>query len=199
MSIHIRQAVEADALTLGSIIGRAFADDPVSRWTLGTAAQIEDTFTHLTRHIYMPRGLCLMADAVAGTLWLPPGQSKQLPLPAMAALATRMAVRLHPRHLLRALAVDSEMIRRRPTYPHYYLFAVGVLPEARGQGLAPRLINQTLALADAQGLPAFLENTNPNNHRLYCGLGFESVETYRPAKGAPEITGMVRWPQRGER
>lgn len=197
MSIHIRQAALADALTLGRIIGRAFAEDPLTRWTLSTAKQIETTFISLTRHVYLPRGLCMMAEGMAGTLWLPPGQNKQLPLGPMAMLGAQMLSSLHPRHALRALAVDSEMIRRRPTYPHYYLFAVGVLPEARGQGYAPRLINQTLALADAEGVPAFLENTNPKNHRLYCGLGFEPVETYRPAEGAPEITGMVRWPRKG--
>jgi hypothetical protein len=47
----LRRATPSDWRQVGDVIGRAFAEDPVSRWTLGSAAGVRTTFTALARHV----------------------------------------------------------------------------------------------------------------------------------------------------
>jgi ribosomal protein S18 acetylase RimI-like enzyme len=84
------------------------------------------------------------------------------------------------------------MRAKRPGQDHFYLFAVGVLPHGRGQGLGRALIRQMTDEADALGLTCWLENTNPRNEALYRSLGFEAVETFEPVPGCPPLTTMRR-------
>jgi GNAT superfamily N-acetyltransferase len=188
----IRPARIDEARALGGLIGEAFAQDPVSLWSLGSPASIRSTFVTLCRNVYSPRGVCLTAPERGGTMWIGPGVDKSLGGGPMLGLALRLTLTEGRGALKRALALDEAMTARRPKTPHMYLFAVGVLPSARGQGLARALIGQTLAEADRQGLPAYLENTNPRNASLYQGLGFEPVETFHAAPDAPPITAMWR-------
>ena len=190
----LRRATPSDWRQVGDVIGRAFAEDPVSRWTLGSAAGVRTTFTALARHVYLPRGICLLAGDQGGTMWMPPGGSKALGLLPELALITRLVLGGGASVIGRALAVEKGMKGHTPTFPHFYLFTVGVLPEARGQGLGRALISETLGQADAEGMPTYLENSNPRNTALYLGLGFKPLETFSPAPGCPVLTAMLRQP-----
>ena len=57
---------------------------------------------------------------------------------------------------------------------------------------ASALIGQMTAAADRDGVECWLENTNPRNASLYRRMGFEAVETFTPAPGAPPISTMRR-------
>jgi GNAT superfamily N-acetyltransferase len=192
MVTALRAARSDECRALGRIIGAAFADDPVSLWTLGSPAAIETTFVALCRHVYMPRGACTFAGDVGGAMWLRPGGSKRLPILAQAALALELVRLTGARSVRRAIAVDAAMRARRPVDAHFYLFAVGVLSTGRGKGIGRALITQVTAEADAMGLPCWLENSNPRNESLYRGLGFEVIETCAPAPGCPPLTTMRR-------
>lgn len=178
----------------GAILGAAFADDPVTRWSLGGPVAVRDAFTRLARAVYLPRGISLIDDAGGCTLWLPPGANKDMGVWPQMGLLAALVARSGPGAIRRALELDTVMRQHRPAETHFYLFAVGVLPEARGQGLGRRLIAATLADADAAGLPAYLENSNPRNESLYRGLGFEPTATFAARPGAPPLTGMMRRP-----
>jgi GNAT superfamily N-acetyltransferase len=189
-----RTATPSDLRALAHIIGTAFADDPVSRWAMGSPALVADTFKALITQVYLPRGHCTLLGGQAAALWLGPGGRKQLPLVATLGLGLRLLGQAHPRHSWRAWQLDQALQARRPSVPHLYLFAVGVLPAARGQGLGRQLLGHTLRQCDAQGLPVFLENTHPRNLPLYASLGFEALETYAPVRGCPVVTAMWRRP-----
>lgn len=194
MTTMLRPARPDEWRTLGRVLGDAFADDPVSRWTLGTPAAIAATFGALGRHVYLPRGACTLAGDAGAAMWLRPGGSKTIPVVATAALAIQLLRLSGAARIGRGLAVDAAMRDRRPTTPHFYLFAVGLRPDARGQGLGRALIGEMTVEADARGLPCWLENSNPRNETLYRGLGFEPVETFAPAPGCPPLTTMRRPP-----
>jgi GNAT superfamily N-acetyltransferase len=51
--------------------------------------------------------------------------------------------------------------------------AVGVVPEATGQGRGSALLEPMLQRCDAERLPAYLEASGEDNARLYARLGFE--------------------------
>lgn len=185
-------ATAEDRQLVGDIIGEAFREDPVSVWTLGTPRAIRATFSLLAERLYLPQGHCRVLDEQAATMWLWPNQRKALPLAAQLQLAATLRSGLSLRYLHRALIVDAAMTQRRPTEPHLYLFAVGVLPGARGRGLGGAIIRETLAVADTLGLPSYLENSNPRNSGLYQRLGFQALETFHAAPGCPPITTMLR-------
>lgn len=180
---------------VGAIIGAAFADDPVVSWTLGAPATITHTFTTLARLVYVPHGLSFLVDDAGAAMWLRPGGSKAISLPGMATIGWAITRHSGVRHVPRALRVDDDLLRRKPKSPHYYLFAIGVLPEAQGRGLGRSLLTHTLAEADEARSPAYLESSNPVNEPLYRSVGFEVVDRFHPAPGCPSIAAMWREPR----
>ncbi len=188
-------ASPTDAVRVGEITGEAFTTDPICRWTMGSDRAIRELFALMARELYMPWGHCCVLEDQAATMWLWPNQAKHLSLLNQLRLALILRDGLSLKYLSRALAVDAAMARRRPREPHMYLFTVGVLPGARGQGLGGRIIRESLGHADRMGLPSYLENSNPANTGLYQRLGFVARETFEPAPGCPPMTTMLRPPQ----
>jgi GNAT superfamily N-acetyltransferase len=195
MTGEVRAATAADWRALGLTIGTAFAEDPVTRWTLGRPETIISVFTLAAREIYLPEGNCHIADGAGGTMWLGPGAHKEPSLAVRLGLVARIIGGSGFAHVGRVLKLQAAMEAAVPKEPHFYLFTVGVLPAARGKGLARRLLAPVLAEADARGLPCWLENSNPVNAGLYLSLGFEPTDKLRPPEGCPPIVGMRRPPK----
>jgi len=91
-----------------------------------------------------------------------------------------------------ALAVLAES---RPSEPHYYLDAVGVIPDFRRQGTASALLAPALATCDARGVGAYLENSDPANRTFYGRHGFDDVGLLPMPEGAPPVVSMWRRPR----
>ncbi|MEE9433803.1 MAG: GNAT family N-acetyltransferase [Sphingorhabdus sp.] len=191
----IRTADAGDAELLGAITADAFANDPVNQWIFGNEAGMRATFTMLARHVYGPRGYCNLAGEAAAAMWLPPGGNKDAGLWTMLGFAARVALASGSGAVSRALTVDKAMTAQKPEAPHVYLFTVGVRQDAQGKGLGKRLLAPVLTACDAKGLPAYLENSNPDNHGFYRSQGFEMTGLISPGKGAPELQAMWRDPQ----
>jgi GNAT superfamily N-acetyltransferase len=73
--------------------------------------------------------------------------------------------------------------------------AVGVPPEAQGQGRGSRLLAPVLDRCDEDGVPAYLEASTADNARLYERLGFESREEVEALPGV-RVRPMWREPRR---
>ena len=79
-----------------------------------------------------------------------------------------------------------------PRDVHWYLAAVGTTPEAQGQGRGRELLRPVLDRCDAEGLPVYLESSNPRNLAFYHRLGFEIVGEIATQDRAACLTGMWR-------
>lgn len=77
---------------------------------------------------------------------------------------------------------------------HWYLLALGVVPERQGRGLGGALLGHTVERLDADGRPAYLEATSDRSRRLYHRHGFEETAELAPTDGPP-IWGMWRDPR----
>ena len=64
--------------------------------------------------------------------------------------------------------------------PHWYLPLIAADPARQGQGLGTALMEAAIARIDADGLPAYLESSNPRNISLYERFGFERSARSRP-------------------
>jgi predicted GNAT family acetyltransferase len=71
---------------------------------------------------------------------------------------------------------------------------VGTRPEGRGRGLASTLITAVTDRCDAEGVPAYLESSDPANVPLYERHGFSVTGEVTIVDG-PTIPLMWRDPQ----
>jgi len=74
-----------------------------------------------------------------------------------------------------------------PAEPCWFLDVIGVVPAARGLGLGRILVEHGLALAAADGLPAFLETGRAENVPYYEQFGFRTVDRQEAPRGGPTI------------
>jgi GNAT superfamily N-acetyltransferase len=82
-----------------------------------------------------------------------------------------------------------------PVEPHWYLAAVGTMPEHQGSGAGAAILTPVLARCDAEGLPAYLESSNPRNVPFYHRLGFAETGTLSTPDGTATMTLMWRTPR----
>jgi ribosomal protein S18 acetylase RimI-like enzyme len=78
------------------------------------------------------------------------------------------------------------------TEPHAYLSLLATDPAHRGRGIAQSLVRENLADFDAQGLPTYLESTNPVNDHRYERLGFARVGGFEGATPGSVVAAMWR-------
>ena len=84
---------------------------------------------------------------------------------------------------------------RLPDEPVWFLDHVGVAPEVQGRGLGRRLIEHGIAMAQAEGLGAFLETAVPKNVPFYEELGFHVTTDGDVPGNGPHIWFMYRPPR----
>ncbi len=95
----------------------------------------------------------------------------------------------------RFFSLLARMEKSHPAARHYYLFAIGVRPEAQGRGIGSALLRHVLPECDRARVPAYLENTNARNIPLYLRHGFEVTQELTLPFGGPKLWLMLRQPQ----
>jgi len=93
--------------------------------------------------------------------------------------------------LLRGSAMADAMEKNHPHEKHFYLAFIASAPRLQGLGLGSAMMEATLKHIDETGMPAYLENSNPKNTRLYERCGFMERKNIAPA-GAPPLIAMWR-------
>jgi ribosomal protein S18 acetylase RimI-like enzyme len=74
---------------------------------------------------------------------------------------------------------------------HFYLFFIAVDLPFQGMGLGSAILDATLKRIEETGMPAYLENSNLRNTRLYERAGFVAKKNIFP-EGAPPLIPMWR-------
>ena len=177
-----------------STLALAFAADPASRWLFPEPESYLQHFPAFARALAGPslqrRTALATADYGAVALWLAPGDG-----PDEDAMADLIDEEVRPDKKDDMAAAMEQMGRYHPLEPHWYLPFIGVEPSRQGQGLGGALLRSSLARVDADGLPAYLESSNPRNRPLYERHGFEALGEIRIGS-CPPIVPMLR-PARG--
>jgi GNAT superfamily N-acetyltransferase len=187
-----RRATPDDADRLARLLTSAFLTDPVMDWIARPgpkrAAGVGAFFTMLLSRTIPAGEVWMSDDGAACALWLPPGaptgprglvqQLRLLPLFVKLCGFDRLS---------RGSAMSEAMRAAHPRENHFYLFFIGVDPALQGQGLGAALLDATLKRIDAAGQPAYLENSNPRNARLYERAGFAARPSVSPADAPPLI------------
>ena len=185
----VRTATSADREAMSDTLLLSFSADPCVRYVFPKPRDFIAGWPPFVMAMG-GRGLdhgtaFLTEDAAAAALWLPPGVEPDLE--TMFGLLAD----LRPERAA-VLAQVGEQIRAfHPEEPHWYLAAVGVDPARQGEGLGSVLIKEGLRRCDADGLPAYLESSNPRNIPLYERHGFEVIGVIQP-DDYPPLYPMLR-------
>lgn len=195
-----RAGTPAELDAIGRCLAGAFFEDPVwGHWAFpGTAIRAER----------LPRLLGCWAEAAisrpwvrvtdgieAVAVWIPPG---------VAEMTAEQEIRfasvteeLFGERAAELTALFEEFESSHPTEePHYYLSMLGTHRDHTGRGIGMALLRECLARIDSEGMPAYLESTNPVNIPRYEALGFRARSRFGPP-GGPVITTMWRAPSDG--
>jgi ribosomal protein S18 acetylase RimI-like enzyme len=177
------------------ILARAFRDDPVMNW-IGNKPEFIRLLFEVTMPAFMLQGLTFMAPDESGiATGMGPNSKLKWPFkPSNFIKALKIGgIRCVYRFAVSGLKTE----KCHPKEPHYYLFAIGALPEFRGKGIGTALISQLLRKCDQQQVPAYLENSNEANLPFYSGHGFKVLEKIYFAEDAPPLWLMWREPGAG--
>lgn len=171
----------------------AFATDPVMRWAWADAHRYA---TYWPRFAEAFGGQAFddgtaygLEDCLAVALWMRPGVG-----PDEETVMGVMGESLDDQILEDVNGLFEQMDAIHPTADVWYLPLIGVDLVAQGRGLGSALLRHALATCDSDGLPAYLEATNPRNRELYARHGFNVVDVIQ-AGSSPPIWAMLREPR----
>ena len=175
-----------------SILARAFQDDPVINWVCNAPSSLEPFFQFMLP-IFTWHGLTYVDPLGRGAAsWLGPSQALKWPI-EVSSVSTIVKIG-GLTGVYRMLLSGLQTERYHPKKPHYYLFAIGVTPESKGQGVGTSMISHILRRCDAEGMPAYLENSKAENLTFYEGHGFKVLRQIRFSYSAPPLWLMWRDP-----
>jgi ribosomal protein S18 acetylase RimI-like enzyme len=129
----------------------------------------------------------------SAAVWVPP-QEPDDPGPDFGGVVAASMSLLGEEQALAKFIALQPMLEAHPHTPHWYLAFVGTRPEGRGRGLASALVTVVTDRCDAEGVPAYLESSNPANVPLYERHGFSVTGEVSIVDG-PTIPLMWRDPQ----
>ena len=175
-----------------AILSAAFHDAPVINWCCCHPASMT-AFFQFTLPVFTRHKLTYLDSQARGCAsWLGPNEKPTSPI-TFTGIRQVFGIAGFT-GLYRMLLGANTTERYHPKTPHYYLFAIGVTPDSKGKGIGTRLISHMLQRCDAEGMPAYLENSKQENLTFYTGHGFTVKEQVRFAPSAPPLWLMWREP-----
>ena len=87
--------------------------------------------------------------------------------------------------------VLEELEKYHPEDPCWYLPIIAVDPHYQNNGIGSLLMKHALERVDSDGLPAYLESSNPRNMSLYKRYGFETMGQIK-VDDVPPLHPMIR-------
>lgn len=197
--VTVRAATRPDRKVAAQSLASAFSTDPLFMWMTGPTDRMESRIYHLFKselsvETRKDAHLTFVADDGGGAaIWKGIDQWKTSTLQMLPALPA--LVRSLGSGLLRGRAVAEQMERDHPSEPHYYLEVLGTRKDRQGEGLGSALIQPMLERCDGEGVPAYLENSNPRNTPFYARHGFADRGLIDLPEGAPPFQAMWRDPR----
>ncbi len=170
------QADLADLAAVRSVLGAAFADDPMFQWVFSDGATrahgcagwlglfVEAFAAHGTIDVVRDDG-----RIVGVALWRLDDRSVVFPdLPSVGGM---LAALLGPERAAVVGAGLGAFAENKPAPPFHYLQFLAVHPQHQGAGHGRQLVAAGQARATHAGVGIYLESTNPANLAFYRSLG----------------------------
>ena len=183
------QSVSHESSVVATIT-MAFSTDPVARWLYPKAADYFRWFPSFVRG-FAGRSIndnsAITTTNYSGVaLWLRPGAHAD-----EEALVKLVKDSMPLERYGEMFELFEKMDAGHPVEDHWYLPMIGVDSSRQNSGIGTGLMARALQRSDSQGLPAYLESSNPRNISLYRRSGFEAIGEIT-AGGSPPLVRMLR-------
>ena len=189
----VRKAEWRDADAIGAMLARAFADDPVTLHLLPDPARRAKALPRMFKLLLklgLPHGACFVTSGCeTATLWRPPN-GWHVHLKDYIVNAPEL-LGVFGTGVFGVMGTMDRIEKVHPKAPHWYLQTIGTEPAMQGKGFASLILRQQLAVADAQGVPCYLESSKDTNLPVYRSFGFEVTGEIRIPNG-PTLWPMWR-------
>jgi len=183
-------ATMAQAESAVAAVTMGFSTDPVARWMYPQPAQYFGWFPRCVRAFAgaaIEHGSAYCTPDFSGAaMWLPPGIH-----PDQDAFIELIWDSIPEERQADVFSLFEQMGSFHPEEPHWYLPMIGVDTHKQGSGIGRALMKHAVERCDNDGLPAYLESSNPRNISLYQRFGFEAIGEIR-AGGSPPVVPMLR-------
>ena len=174
----------ADVEQAAQVIAQSFVDDPLISYMLPFKTTRGETLVKFFRvygeiSIKNQRGYGVGEPLQGVAYWKFPEQENMSISVKSLGKFLPLLFTMYPIGYFRARAILSQIDALHKKYadePHFYLDNLGVLPSARGKGLASKLIRPFLEMADGQKVIAYTDTVTRSNVALYEHFDFECVE-----------------------
>ena len=187
----ILSATEQDKQRLLSTVLLGFAMDPFVRWFWPEAKDYLNCMPAFDAFGggAISTGTAYITEGFEGVaLWLPPGSG-----PDEERFIELLETTAKSNVLEDGFRVLESMSEYHPHEPCWYLPLIAVDPAHQGSGVGAELMKHALNRCDKEGLPSYLESTNPRNISLYERHGFEVMGEIKFGS-SPIVTPMIRSP-----
>jgi ribosomal protein S18 acetylase RimI-like enzyme len=177
---HRERAVDA--------VARAFLDDPMWSCVLPDRAArgslLRPMWAALVRFCSVFGEAYTTSDGEGAALWVGPRRERPtLWTMIRTGFALPRSMMGLPREARERFFPMMRFIEKRHAElmpePHWYLWLLGVAPEAQGRGIGRRLLAPILDRASQEGVPCYLETQTMGNVAFYEKSGFEVIREDR--------------------
>ena len=199
MGSDIRRATRADNDAIATALASAFHDDPLFSWFFPDArtrlGKLHGFFAYCNPRMALPHDeTWINAEGTTVAVWLPPDKWKA-PVSEQIRVLSGF-VRWAGRHTPRILSTMATMEKSHPhDPPSWYLFVLGTAAEHQGKGHGSAVMAPVLDRCDNEGIPAYLESSNPRNIPFYARHGFVERAPLELGPGRPAVIPMWREPR----
>ena len=190
--VQIANPTERSSIVQTITLG--FSADPIARWIWPDAETYLNVMPRFTDAFggagFDQSSVYKTECGHAAAMWLPPGIESDGDTIEIIFEESVAEERMEE--------IGSFFAQMDDFHPHedcWYLPLIAADPSQTGRGLGAALMKHALQKCDEQGLPAYLESSNPRNISLYERHGFEvmgKIET----PSSPLMTPMFREPRR---
>jgi ribosomal protein S18 acetylase RimI-like enzyme len=191
--MEIRRAGPDDLESLTRLLAEAFRGDPVWRWAFADEDGLHALWRfYITSALRYPT-VRIAGDFAAASVWIPPGGT-ELTADEEEQIEAVLRDLIGDRTSDVMVLLDRFEAAHPSGQPHYYLSLLGTADAYRGRGIGMALLADNLREMDTEGMPAYLESTNPANNARYEAAGFARRGEFTTPDGAHTVTTMWRDP-----
>lgn len=183
MNSEFRLLTLSDVDQAASVISQAFVDDPLCSFMLPFRRTRAKNLYKFFRaygevNINNNRGYGSEEPLQGVAYWNFPNQADLSISLKSLTIFLPLLFTMYPIGYFRAKKIIQKidaLHRKYAAEPHFYLDNIGVLPMARGKGIASKLIRPVLEMADSQKVITYTDTVTRSNVAFYQHFGFQCL------------------------